>query len=282
MKNFISTILFFSLITLSCPIKADTVDFIQLELNDLSAKTNSVFKQARETNDKVRENNPIRCVDFIESTDDGVLIQFLEGCSIDSGLLGNESLSMDYILNLKIKDQDNFSGGLFHTSCEGLTCKRTYRVDDRPFDEIVEAHRVAEIYASGSSHIKSIESIARNAYRQSIDKNKKITIKSSKFFGTELPCSAELIADAKEHTIKITFPNVCPVPFYSYYEGSLKIKPKDLVDSMSAPPMTFGDYSIRKEKGKEICYTFETQCQDLTCIMREKNITCPVQSSIFY
>lgn len=276
MKNFISTILFFSLITLSCPIKADTVDFIQLELNDLSVKTNSVFKQARETNDKVRENNPIRCVDFIESTDDGVLIQFLEGCSIDGGL------SMDYILNWKINDQDYFSGGLFHTSCAGLTCKRTYRVDDRPFDEIAEAHRIAEIYASGRSYIDSISNIATKLYRQSMDKNKKITMKSKKFFGTEIPCSAEIVANAKEHTIKIMFPDVCPVPLSSDYKGGLKIKPKDLVDSMSAPSMTFGAYSIRKEKGKEICYTFETQCQDLTCIMREKNITCPAQSSIFY
>ena len=115
-----------------------------------------------------------------------------------------------------------------------------------------------------------------------MDKNKKITMKSKKFFGTEIPCSAEIVANAKEHTIKIMFPDVCPVPLSSDYKGGLKIKPKDLVDSMSAPSMTFGAYSIRKEKGKEICYTFETQCQDLTCIMREKNITCPAQSSIFY
>ena len=94
MKNFISNILFFALTTLSVSTNADFVDTVQLELNELSEKTNSVFKQAQETKDKVKMNNPIDCIDFIESTDDGVLIQFTKG----------GCLSDDQILNKKIKE----------------------------------------------------------------------------------------------------------------------------------------------------------------------------------
>ena len=247
MKNFISTTLFIALTTLSISVSADTVDMVQMELNELSAKTNSVFKQAQETNNKVRMNNPIDCVDFIENVDDGVRIQFTEGVC----------LSGDYILNEKIKDQDYFSGGLFHTSCEGLICKRTYRMDDRSFDEIAGAHRVAENYASNPSYRKSIISIANDLYRKSKDKNKEMTLKSHKFFGTEVPCSAKIIAAAKEHTIKVIFPNVCPVPFHSQYKGNLKIRPKDLMDSLSALPR-FG-YSLFMGASFD--------CRDLTCVI---------------